>query len=140
MIVKLTEINGHSIAIVASMLYAMYHEMRPDECSKDESDYLKVAEDYLLAYDVIIETEGKGIFIMRNENDPLTPNVIQWFGLVVYIKPNYRKGKLLKLFYDYLFANYEGNILGVTEINSEHIKVLDKRHTCVAKLYRLTRS
>jgi len=140
MIIKLDELNEHSINVVASMLYAMYMELKPEDCSTDPSDYLKVAEDYLLAYDVIIETEGKGLFIMRNEDDPLTPKLVQWFGLVVYIKPQYRKGKLLKDFYDYLFANYEGNILGLTEINSEHIKVLDKRHTCIGKLYRLTRS
>lgn len=140
MIVKIDELNEFSVNIVASMLYAMYHEIRPEDCSTDPADYQRVAESYILEYDVYIEAEGKGIFVMRNENDPLTPKVIQWFGLVVYIKPEYRHGRLLKTFYDYLFANYEGTILGLTESNSQHIKVLDKRHTCIAKLYRLDRS
>jgi hypothetical protein len=60
-------------------------------------------------------------------------------GIRVYIKPKYRKGRLLKQFYDIMFETFDGEIWGMTEAHSEHIKVLDKRHTLVAKVYKLER-
>jgi len=129
--------NVSDLSLVASMLYAMYMELMPDVCSNRLSDYTDEALKYLIEHDVLIDDKARGMFVVKDVYNPLTPSVKQWFGLVVYIKPEFRKTRVLKTFYDYLFENYKGNILGLTEINSEHIKVLDKRHTCTAKMYIL---
>ena len=58
----------------------------------------------------------------------------------VYIQPEHRHSSLLARFYKRLFEDFpDGDIMGVTEIHSEHIKVLDKRHELVAKVYRMNR-
>jgi len=127
--------NVSHMEIVSQMLYAMYNELQPDKCSKNKSDYDSEALRYLKDYDVLLDSEFRGMFMVKHVNNPLTPNLEQWNGEIVYIKPQYRKTRVLKTMYTYLFNNYEGDILGLTDINSEHIKVMDKRHTCIAKLY-----
>jgi len=121
--------------IVASMLWDMYQELQPEECSTLMSDYVAEAIRFIETYDVLLERRYRGMVIMENVTNVLTPNLPQWQGVVLYIKPEFRKRRVLKTIYTYLFANYEGDILSLTDINSEHIKVQDKRQPCIAKLY-----
>jgi len=128
------------ILFIATMMMALYKEVQPDHYSRDIDVYIsQVIKHMHLPTDTVYVAEG-GFFIVRDETEPMAPTLHRYNGIRVYIDPAYRHSSLLARFYDRLFTDYtDGDILGVTEINSEHIKVLDKRHTLIAKVYRLNR-
>jgi len=127
---------------IATMMMALYKEIQPDHYSKEEVVYL---EEVLKHLDdprdtVYIDNDDRGFYIVRDETEPMSPTLHRYNGIRVFIYPEHRHSSLLARFYDRLFKDYpNGEILGVTEIQSEHIKVLDKRHTLIAKVYRLNR-
>lgn len=125
---------------VAIMLKALYVEMMPTYCSTDIEVYrLEVLKHLINPLDTVYVSEH-GFYIVRDETEPMAPTLHRYNGIRVYIEPEHRKSNLLARFYKRLFEDYpNGDILGMTEIDSEHIKVLDKRHTLIAKVYKLNR-
>jgi len=124
--------------LLATMLKEMYTELQP-EASDNFSLYLELAENYLVNAYCFTDEANRGMFIMRDESVSVLPNKL-WNGVAVYIKPEYRKTKLLKEFYTYMFKRFEGTIMGYTEVNSEHNKVLLKRHKLLGYVYEINRS
>ncbi len=130
------------ILFLARMLRRMYLELQPTAV-RDLAVYIKVIEGHIdnpKEY-VYIDDNYKGFFIIRDETEPMVPSRKMYNGIRVYILPIARKTSILSKFYKRLFKDFpDGEIFGFTEINSEHIKVLDKRHTLIAKVYKLNRS
>jgi hypothetical protein len=135
------EIKIEDIKIVAVMLRAMYLEVFGyTEALTDlelyEDEIVKCMADNTQT--ILVDDSLRGFFIVQDISEPMLKTK-RYQGTRVYIHPKHRKGKLLKEFYDYLFENFDGIILGNTEITSEHIKVMDKRHELVSKVYKLRR-
>ena len=124
------------------MLRELYKDIMPEYAVEDICVYKKVIQDHLdNELDSIYIKEDKGFFIVRDETEPMTPDLNRYNGIRVYIKPQHRHTRLLANFYKRLFEDFpSGDIMGVTEITSPHIRVLDKRHSCIAKVYKLKRS
>jgi len=126
------------IGIITDMLYSMYQEVNPDLAVKNKEPYQSLANKHLATDDVWLDEEKKGMFIMRDESLDVL-NIKIWNGVSVYIKPEFRKTNVLKRFYDFMFDNYEGTIMGYTDVNSEHNMVLKKRHKLLGRVYELNR-
>jgi len=126
---------------LASMLKAMYVELMPEEATTDINVYKKAMCEILENDLEVVYISKHGFFVVRDESEPMTPNKKRYQGTRVYIEPEHRKGFLLASFYKRLFSDFpDGEIVGLTESNSEHINVLDKRHIEVARIYILRRS
>lgn len=136
------EAKPEQLPVLSVMLRAMYEELFGDKASKDNHVYISAIvahfnnpKDY-----VYIDDKARGFFVIRDETEDLAPEVKRYHGLRVYIHPQFRKGRLLSEFYAKLFKEFpDGDIIGTTEINSEHIAVLEKRHTRIANMYKLNR-
>ena len=123
------------------MLYELYHEMMPEHYTSDLYVYRREIMRHINEPKDTIYVAEHGFFVVRDETEPIAPTLQRYNGLRVYIEPEHRHSNLLANFYKRLFEDFpDGDILGSTEINSEHIKVLDKRHECIAKVYKLKRS
>ncbi len=126
---------------VSEMMMAMYLEMMPDHCSKNIHDYRIATMGHIVNSKEWVYISEHGFFVVRDETEDIAPLFKRYNGVRVYIQPEHRHTSLLARFYKRLFEDFPtGEILGMTEINSEHIKVLDKRHDLIAKVYRLKRS
>ena len=125
------------------MLYMMAHEIFPDEASDDNQLYWDEIFKYMTdkEYTIFIDDKHRGFFMVKEEFEPIYPNMKRYIGTKVFIYPEYRKGKLLKEFYDILFDTFtDGDILSLIEAHSEHTRVSDKRHVHLANVYKLERS
>lgn len=140
MIKLLTREDKKSISVCSRMLQDMYEELNPVHCAKNSGVYGTAINNHVLNDYVYLDDQERGMFIMQEEYNPLTPNLVRWSGTVVYIKPEFRGTRLLKEMYDEMYKNHKGQIMGFTAINSKHIEVLDKRHTCIGKVYILKES
>jgi len=130
------------IIILSVMLSNMYHELFGADASDSVDDYINtiVAHFNDCRDTIYIDNLGRGFFIVRDETEAIAPNLHRYNGIRVYIQEEHRKGRLLAEFYARLFEDFpNGDILGQTEIDSEHIAVLDKRHTRIANVYKLRR-
>jgi len=130
------------IPILAVMLRDMYCELFPAHALTDINVYItEVVKHYNDSRDsVYIDSTARGFFIVRDETEAAAPSLHRYNGIRVYIHKEHRKGRLLAEFYARLFKDFpDGDILGSTEIDSEHIAVLDKRHTRIANVYKLNR-
>jgi hypothetical protein len=134
--------NISDLNMLSEMMYRLYKEINPEYATEDMQVYrLAVAEHINNDLDTVYIEDNKGFFIVRDESEPMTPGHARYNGIRVYIEPEHRHSRLLANFYKRLFKDFpNGEILGVTEIHSPHIKVLDKRHNLVAQIYRLERS
>jgi len=131
------------LSIVANMMRSMYVELWPDHATTDLEVYLDEVHDHFNSDKdfLYVDEKYRGFFVVRDETEPMTPELHRFNGLRVYIHPHYRKSPLLALFYSHLFQEFpDGEILGMTDINSEHIPVMEKRHELIAKVYKLNRS
>jgi hypothetical protein len=125
------------------MLAEMYQEVFPANCSTRMNDYITtIVEHFNDSRDTVyLDSEFRGFFIVRDETEIIAPTLKRYNGIRVYIRKEFRKGRLLTEFYARLFEDFpDGAILGSTEIDSEHIAVLDKRHELIAKVYKLRRA
>lgn len=132
--------NIDDLTTVSEMMMAMYIELMPTVCSRDLHDYRVATVEHLTNPKEWVYIAEGGFFVVRDETEAVAPLFKRYNGVRVYIQPEHRHTSLLARFYKRLFADFpEGEILGMTEINSEHIKVLDKRHDLIAKVYKLRR-
>lgn len=125
------------------MLHLMYTEVFGAKASENPHDYL--VEVFKIYSDtskfIFVDEELNGFFMVERRWSPLTPLVDRVEATNVYITPNKRHSKLLYHFYEKLFDTFPtSEIIGVTEANSEHIKVLDKRHKLISKVYSIKRT
>ena len=136
------KIATHSdLGHVANMMMSMYKELMPDDASDDILVYRECVAQTLTSDKDTIYVHEHGFFQVRDESEPMTPNKERYNGVRVYIEPEHRRGRLLANFYKRLFEDYPtGDILGMTESNSHHIEVLNKRHIEVARIYILERN
>jgi len=137
--IKIAEMNdvGH----IATMMMSMYTELMPEYASDNILVYRQVVLESIISDKETIYVHKHGFFQVRDESEPALPNLERYNGVRVYIEPKHRKGFLLASFYKRLYKDYPtGQIVGMTESNSEHIDVLDKRHLEVARIYILRRS
>ena len=134
--------HNKELNIVATMMQSLYKEIQPDHYEADLNVYIDEVNAHMGrdTDTVYVDSDLRGFFIVRDETEVLAPTLHRYNGIRVYIQPEHRRSSLLAQFYKKLFTDYpDGEILGVTEIHSEHIAVLDKRHTLIAKVYRLNR-
>jgi hypothetical protein len=128
------------IYALAEMLQEMAREISPEHAAKNPATYLKEVQNYLEdeTLTVYVDDGLRGFFIVKDDFDAVFPTLRRVIGTKVYIKPKYRHTHILKRFYDKLFEDFaEYEILGLTEIDSPHIPVLEKRHKRVANVYVL---
>ena len=129
--------------ILAELLEDMTRELWPDHATPNHKEYLREIRKHFWGTKdhIYIDDQGRGFFIVRDETEALTPDRKILNGLRVYIRPEARKGRVLSQFYDIMFKDFpDYEIWGLTEWNSEHNKVLLKRHEPVAIVYKLKRS
>lgn len=124
------------VTLIAEYLRSMYLELDPEDTIDDRELFRLLASSYILDCHVIFDQ--RGCFIMKDET-PRVKRTTLWNGVAVYIKPEFRKSSALREYYDFMFANFEGTIMGFTEVNSEHNKVLLKRHKLLGYVYGLNR-
>jgi len=128
---------------IAIMLKLMYEEVFADKASSNLHDYVvEVMKVYTDANKYIfVDDELNGFFMVESAHSILTPTIHRMEATNIYIYPAKRHSKLLYHFYEKLFDTFPtSEIIGVTEANSEHIKVLDKRHKLVSKVYSIKRT
>ncbi len=130
------------VSELTSMLKMMAQELMPDYAVDDEDIYhleiLKYMSDD--TYHVYIDSKHRGFFMVKDDSEPIYKGMNRYIGTKVFIKKGFRSGRVLKQFYTKLFEDFpDGDIIGLTEINSQHIPVLDKRHTLIAKVYLLNK-
>jgi len=124
--------------VVSKMLYNMYNEVQPKLASHDIKKYISLFKEHLKNDFVYIDKQNRGFFIVRDVTSPVIKRKM-YDGVSVYIKPEYRKTRVLKDMYDFMFKTFDGTIIGYTDINSEHNKVLQKRHETLGFIYKLNR-
>lgn len=130
------------LAPLSELLQAMAKELMPEYATDDNMVYRSEVLKYLHdeEYHVYIDDRYRGFFMVKDDTEPVYPGYHRYIGTKVYIKDDYRGGRLLKQFYDKLFTDFkDGDIVGLTEIDSAHIPVLDKRHKLIAKVYLLNK-
>jgi len=135
--IKMKKATREDIDLVTLMLYDMYTELFT-EASTEKPLYKQLAAKHIEDDEVLLDSKGRGFFIMRDESIEVLNKEV-WNGVSVYIYPKYRKTRLLTRFYSYMFNNYSGTILGFTEVHSEHNKVLIKRHKLLGYVYQMRR-
>ena len=127
---------------IANMLKRMTIEIMPEYATEDDDVYWEVireaiADDNTYVY---VDDGYRGFFIIVDDTDPTTPDYHRYVNTKIYIYPEYRKTRIYKDFWDRLYEDFpEGDIIGVTETNSEHIPVLEKRHERIANVYKVNR-
>ena len=142
MIRVVSQDNVDDVENLADMLQDMTRELWPEYAHPDLDTYRREILKHIWSKKdyVFIDDDYRGFFIVRDETEPITPDRKIINGLRVFIKPEYRKSRLLKDFYDIMFEAFpDYEIWGLTEYHSEHNKVLLKRHEPVAIVYKLKR-
>lgn len=132
------EATSQNTLELSKMLYEMYNEVQPLKATKDIKKYEKLLQEHLENDLVFIDSKNRGFFIMRDISIPVIDEVM-WEGVSVYIKPEFRKTKLLSKMYKYMFKNFIGDIIGFTDYNSNHNEILQKRHDILGIVYILNR-
>jgi len=136
------EATLEDVNILANMLRDMMIELFPGDAVPGIICYKEmILSHFNNSCDIIyIDDKYRGFLVVRDDTEPCTPLRKIYNPMRIYIKPEYRNTRLLYRFYQRLFKDFpDGEIWGLTEINSQHIPVLDKRHECVAKVYKLRR-
>ena len=136
--------NEEDTLPIATMLKKMTIEIMPEYASDDDSVYWGFIYDALEDDNtyVYVDDYYRGFFIIVDDIDPTLPDYHRYINTKIYIEPEYRKrSRVYKQFWDKLYEDFpDGDIIGVTEINSEHIPVLEKRHERIANVYKVNRS
>jgi hypothetical protein len=125
------------LTYISKLLRFMYLELGPSEYLDKTELWEELALSHINKDTVLFD--HRGMFIVRDETLCVHKTKV-WNGVSVYIKPEFRHTRCLQEYYKYLFENFKGRILGFTEVNSKHNKVLLKRHKLLGYVYELYRS
>ena len=126
----------NDIDYIAPLLLAMYMEVDSVDTKCELELFKQLTRETLLSSIVIFDS--RGFFIMKNET-PIVKKTTIWNGVSVYVKPEFRHSSALQDYYKYMFEHFQGTIMGFTEVNSKHNKVLLKRHKLLGYVYGLNR-
>ena len=129
--------------ILSLMLKEMAVELFPANAVADNDIYWDEIFKYMRddTIHIFIDDELRGFFMVKEESEPIYSDMTRYIWTKVFIYPKHRKGRILKCFYDKVEDAFPtGDIIGLTEINSEHIPVLEKRHQRIANVYKFIRS
>ena len=124
------------------MLKEMSLEMMPEYATDDDDIYWKevfswLEDDRTFVY---IDDAYRGFFVMIDDTEDIFPDYHRYLGTKIYIKPQHRKTRLYSQFFKKMLEDFnDGDIMGVTEIESDHIPVLEKRHKRIANVYLINR-
>jgi len=134
------EMEIHHTLAVAEMLQAMTEEVFPAHASSELSVYLDYVSEARLSDTkwIFVDTELNGFFMVVDDLETIAPTHHRHLATKVYVKPAKRNSRLLFDFYELLYSKFD-EVIGVTEIGSRHIPVLEKRHERVANVYRITK-
>jgi len=136
-------IDKEEIPKVAVLMKAMAKELMGDSATDDVAVYVKAVFD---AYKdktqhIYVDDNYKGFFILKDDYEEIYPDYHRYIMTKIYIKPEARKGTLYRDMYLKVVEDFPtGDILGVTEIDSQHIPILEKRHKRIANVYQLDRN
>jgi len=129
--------DDKKVLLIASLLFNMYNEVDINNSSKNIEDYKNLALSHI-DKDFVFLYSNKALFIMRDVTSPVI-NKKLWDGVSVYIKPEYRNTKILSKLYKYMFANFEGTIIGFVNAGSNHEEIVKKRNKKLGCIYELNR-
>jgi len=132
-----------NINVLAFMLRDMYMELDAVHAVSDIKVYITEAKRCIESPTIFVHMDprNRGFFMVVDETEALTPTRKVYNGTRVYVKPELRDSRVLSEFYDILFKEFpDGDIIGLTVIQSKHIAVMEKRHKRIANLYQLNRS
>jgi len=88
-----------------------------------------------------VHFDERGFIVMSNISSPLlVDQPKQWLGEIVYIKPKFRKTRALSDYYSYMFDNFEGEILGMVEVGTDHMPVVAKRGREIGRLFTFNKN
>lgn len=132
------EADKQHILPLAEMLCTMMIEVFGAKASTSITTYITYIEE-IMANDrkwIFTNDKVQGLFVVIDDYETIIPDIHRYLATKVYIKPEYRNGRLLSDFYQKLYDTFD-EVIGITEIDSLHIPVLEKRHERIANVYRI---
>jgi len=136
------EANAGDTSTLALMLKKMSVEMMPEYATDNDGMYWATVMEWLEEPNtyVFVDNVLRGFFVVIDDSEDIFPDYHRYVISKVYIEPQYRKTKLYSRFFNFVYEEFtDGDVIGVTEIGSDHIPVLEKRHERIANVYRMTR-
>jgi len=99
----------HEILQVARLLESMVAEVFPSHYTQGNSIlFIRGVQKHIDDGDSIyVDDALRGFFIVKDVTDIVTPSLKIYEGTRVYIKPEYRKGRLLSEFYQRLYDDFQ---------------------------------
>ena len=99
-------------------------------------DYKRYIHKYGHAY---IGENDECLLLMKETTPKLLIGSRLWDGEAVYVIPEMRKGKTLYSMYQFMFNNFEGEIVGLVAPGSEHTDIVAKRGRYIGSAYTFNR-
>jgi len=127
---------------IALLLKKMAIELMPEYASDNDMTYFHTICEWIDDKDTHIYVDNlyRGFYVIVDDHEAIFPDYHRYINTKVYIEPQYRKTRLYSKFFRKVLEDFsDGDIIGVTEINSEHIPVLEKRHERIANVYKVNK-
>jgi len=117
----------------------MVTEVFPKDASDDyevyHSEILRNMADPNIV--ILIDSHHKGFVMVRDDTEALTPTLKRYNIIRAYIEPNSRGSRIyIKMMREIEKRFKDGDIIGMTEINSNHIPILVKRQELIAMVFK----
>ena len=128
---------------LATMLKRLAIEMLPEQASDDDDVYWNEIFKYMRdpEYHIYVDDKYRGFFMVKDDSEAIYPDYHRYIGTKVYIYPKYRNTLVYRDMFNKMLEDFtDGDILGLTEIDSPHIPILEKRHERIANVYKIKRS
>ncbi len=127
----------NDIEELAFMLRSMTEEVFGKYASKNSIAYTNTIKRHLIKDKIYVDDKLRGFAILEDATEAITPNLKRIIISRAYIKPSERNKTVYGRIYHKIISDYaDYDIVGMTEINSPHIPVLDKHQELIAKVYR----
>lgn len=122
---------------LAYMLRSMTEEVFGDKAAKSPIAYTNTIKRHLIKDKIYVDGKLRGFAILEDATEAITPNLKRIIISRAYIKPSARNKTVYGRIYHKIISDYpDYEIVGMTEINSPHIPILDKHQELIAKVYR----
>jgi len=136
--VRLADLSD--LSVLTEMLMAMYEEVFPDDAVDDELVYRQEVVECLIdeKYVVILVDDNKAFAMIRDDTELMTPTLKRYNITRVYVKPEHRGGRAYATMKNWVAENFsDGDVIGMTEVNSNHLPILLKRDEVVAVVMKM---
>jgi hypothetical protein len=125
---------------LAHLLRDMYKEVFVDSALSDiviyRNEVLKCLKDQTCT--VILVNETIGFAMIRDDTELMTPTLKRYNITRVYVKPECRGGRAYTTMKNWIATNFsDGDVIGMTEVNSNHLPILLKREEVVAVVIKM---